>query len=111
MPVRVLVAVRVIVLVTMRVLVRVLMAMRVIVIMRMVVLVIVAVRRLVIVRAVVMMVPFSHQSLAQPRPWARSILAAAKAAPKPLSMFTTEMPDAHDVSMPSSAASPSNDAP
>ena len=40
-----------------------------------------------------------------------TILCASAAAPKPLSMFTTPIPGAHDVSMPSSAASPSNAAP
>ena len=41
----------------------------------------------------------------------RRMRAAANAAPNPLSMFTTVTPDAHDVSIPSSAASPSNAAP
>ena len=36
----------------------------------------------------------------------RRMRAAANAAPKPLSMFTTVTPDAQLVSMPSSAASP-----
>ena len=52
-----------------------------------------------------------HRPLAHPRPLRRRIRAAANAAPKPLSMFTTEIPDAHDVSIPRSAASPSNAAP
>ena len=42
---------------------------------------------------------------------AQTILCASAAAPKPLSMFTTPIPGAHDVSMPSSAAIPSNAAP
>ncbi len=40
-----------------------------------------------------------------------TILWAKAAAPKPLSMFTTPIPGAHAVSMPSSAASPPNAAP
>jgi hypothetical protein len=38
-------------------------------------------------------------------------LWANAAAPKPLSMFTTPMPGAQALSIPSSAASPSNAAP
>ena len=41
----------------------------------------------------------------------RQIRLAAAAAPKPLSMFTTVTPAAQELSMPSSAASPPNDAP
>ena len=40
-----------------------------------------------------------------------TILCASAAAPKPLSMFTTPIPGAQAVSIPSSAASPSNAAP
>jgi hypothetical protein len=36
---------------------------------------------------------------------------AAAAAPKPLSMLTTVMPEAHELSMPKSAAKPPNEAP
>ena len=39
------------------------------------------------------------------------IRLAAAAAPKPLSMFTTVTPAAQEFSMPSSAASPPNEAP
>ncbi len=42
---------------------------------------------------------------------ARQIRLAAAAAPKPLSMFTTVTPAAHELSMPRSAASPPNAAP
>lgn len=41
----------------------------------------------------------------------RLIDDAATAAPKPLSMFTTTSPAAHELSMPSSADSPPNAAP
>jgi hypothetical protein len=41
----------------------------------------------------------------------RTMRSATSAAPNPLSMFTTATPGAHDDIMPSSAASPSNDAP
>jgi hypothetical protein len=37
--------------------------------------------------------------------------AAAQPAPKPLSMLQTVTPEAHELSMPSSADSPPNDAP
>lgn len=39
------------------------------------------------------------------------ILAAAQAAPNPLSMLTTVTPEAQQFSMPSSAATPPNAAP
>jgi len=44
-------------------------------------------------------------------PDGRLMRLAALAAPKPLSMFTTVTPDAHEFSIPSSAASPPNAAP
>ena len=41
----------------------------------------------------------------------RFIKLATKPAPKPLSIFTTVTFEAHELSMPSNAASPSNEAP
>ena len=51
------------------------------------------------------------RSSTRPDGHARQIRLAAAAAPNPLSMFTTVTPAAQELSMPSSAASPPNEAP
>jgi hypothetical protein len=66
------------------------------------------------VLAVIVIVCAVH--LAQGLSWwgrrqSASIRCTTIAAPKPLSMFTTAMPDAHDVSIAASAVSPPSAAP
>ena len=112
---RVLVLVRVTVLVSVRVRMTVLVLVCVTVLVRMVV----PMRVLMVMVAVVgpggvivrSPLRLAHREIPQAAGEARRMRAAANAAPKPLSMLTTVMPDAHDVSIPRRAASPSNAAP
>jgi uncharacterized membrane protein len=69
----------------------------------MLVLVIPVIVIVIVIVVVVIVIVVAH---GQPRRRARRIRDAAKAAPNPLSMFTTVIPDAHEVSIPRSAESP-----